>query len=146
MEKVEVVALSHFSDSRIGSVSRKQRLIIPINVAEDLHSIGLVEYPNTQATAKKKPQIGPLADGGGVLLASSPAVQALQPKTVMQFHAQAGPQSQLMTHTDGQSLPMSSMPAISNGGESMPKKRGRPSKANAGPKTSRPPENTASTE
>lgn len=145
MQKVEVVAISHFSDSRIGSVSRKQRLFIPANVAEDLHSIGLVQYPNTQATATRNPPIGLLDDGGGVLPASSPADQALQPKTVMRFQGLDGPQSPSTTPTDEQVLPMSSMHVISNGGESMPKKRGRPSKANAGPKTSKPLENTAST-
>lgn len=146
MEKVEVVATSHFSDSRIGSVSRKQRLFVSVQVAEDLHSIGLVQYPNTQATAKKNPLIGLLADGGGVLPASSPAVQALQPKTVIRFQGRDGHQSPSMTHTDAQNLPMSSMPVISNGGEFMPKKRGRPSKANSGPKTNKQPENSASIE
>jgi hypothetical protein len=141
MEKVEVVATSHFADSRIGSVSRKQRLFVPINVAEDLHSIGLVEYPNNQATATKNPLIGLLADGGGVLPASLPAVQALQPKIVMRFPEQDGQPSPSMTHTDAQALPMSSMPATINGGEFTPKKRGRPSKANAGPKTNKQPEN-----
>jgi len=143
MEKVEVVATSHFSDSRIGSVSRKQRLFIPVQVAEDLHSIGLVQYPNNQATAKKNPQIGLLADGGGVLPASLPAVQALQPKIVIQCVKQDGTLSPPMTVTEEHFSPMSSMPAISNGGESMPKKRGRPSKASAGLKTNKPPENTA---
>jgi len=146
MEKVEVVATSHFTDSRIGSITRKQRLFIPAQVAEDLHSIGLVQYPNTQATLQRNQQIGPLAAGGAVLLASSPAVQALQPKTVIRFQGQDGPQSPSMTPTDAQNLPMSSMPAMSNGGESMPKKRGRPSKASAGPKTNGQPESTASTE
>lgn len=146
MEKIEVVATSHFSDSRIGSVSRKQRLFIPVQVAEDLHSIGLVQYPNNQATATKNPLIAALADGGGVLPASLPAGQALQPKTVMQFPAQDGQPSPSTTHTDEQALPTSSMPAISSGGESMPKKRGRPSKASAGLKTSKPPENMGSIE
>lgn len=144
MEKVEVVATSHFSDSRIGSVSRKQRLFIPVQVAEDLHSIGLVQYPNSQATAKRNPQIGLLAAGGGVLPASLPAAQALQPKTVIQYPKLDGHPSPSTTPTDAQALPMSSMPAISNGGESIPKKRGRPSKANAGPKTSKQPENSES--
>lgn len=146
MEKVEVVATSHFTDSRIGSITRKQRLFIPAQVAEDLHSIGLVQYPKTPATLQRNPQIGPLAAGGAELLASSPAVQALQPKTVMRFQGQDGPQSPSMTPTDAQNLPMSSMPAMSNGGESMPKKRGRPSKASAGPKTIGQPESMASIE
>ena len=146
MEKVEVVATSHFTDSRIGSITRKQRLFIPAQVAEDLHSIGLVQYPKTPATLQRNPQIGPLAAGGAELLASSPAVQALQPKTVMRFQGQDGPQSPSMTPTDAQNLPMSSMPAMSNGGESMPKKRGRPSKASAGPKTNGLPESMASIE
>lgn len=132
MEKVEVVATSHFTDTRIGGVSRKQRIFIPAHIAEELHSIGLVEYPNGQATQQRNPQIGLLADGGAVLPASLPAAQALQPKTVIRFQGQDGPQLQSMTVTDERCLPMSSMPATSNGGESMKKKRGRPSKANAG--------------
>lgn len=132
MEKVEVVATSHFTDTRIGGVSRKQRLFIPAHIAEELHSIGLVEYPNGQATQQRNPQIGLLADGGAVLPASSPAGQALQPKTVMRFQGQDGPQLQSMTVTEEQCLPMSSMPATSNGGESMKRKRGRPSKASDG--------------
>ena len=145
MEKVEVVATSHFTDTRIGGVSRKQRLFIPAHIAEELHSIGLVEYPNGQATQQRNPQIGLLADGGAVLHASSPAAQVLQPKTVIRFQGQDGPQLPSMTHTDEQNLLMSSMPAISNGGESMPKKRGRPSKVSAGLKTIKPSENTEST-
>ena len=146
MQQVEVVATGHFSDSRIGSVSRKQRLFVPINVAEDLHSIGLVEYPNAEATASKNPPIDKLVDGGGVLPVLLPAAQVLQPKTVMQFRALDGEQLQSTTLTDAQSLPMPSTPVISNGGESTLKKRGRPSKESAGLKTSKQPENTESNE
>lgn len=145
MEKVEVIATSHFTDTRIGSVTRKQRLFVPVNVAEDLHSIGMVEYPNNQATAKRNPQIGLLADGGGVLPASSPAAQALQPKIVRRFPAQDGQPSPSTTHTDAQALPMSSTPATTSGGESMQKKRGRPSKASYGLKMSLQQANSAST-
>lgn len=145
MEKVEVVATSHFTDTRIGSITRKQRIFIPVQIAEDLHSIGLVEFPKTQATLQRNPQIGLLAAGGAVLLASSPVAQALQPKTVIRFQGQDGPQLPSMTHTDEQNLLMSSMPATSNGGESMPKKRGRPSKVSAGLKTIKHSENTEST-
>lgn len=145
MQKIEVIATSHFTDTRIGSVSRKQRLLVPINVAEDLHSIGMVEYANPQAaTARNNPPTGPLAAGGGELPASLPVVQALQPTIVRQYHAQAGQSSPSMTPTSEPDSLTSSTPAISNGGESMPRKRGRPSKASAGLKTIKPQENTAS--
>jgi hypothetical protein len=146
MEKVEVVATSHFTDTRIGGVSRKQRLFIPAHIAEDLHSIGLVEYPNGQATATRNPPIAALADGGGVLPVLLPVAQALPPKIVLQYPQQDGASSQSMTAIKEPCLPMSYMPATSNGGESMKKKRGRPSKASAGHKTNTPPENTESTE
>lgn len=146
MEKVEVVATSHFTDTRIGGVSRKQRIFIPAHIAEELHSIGLVEYPNGQATQQRNPQIGLLVDGGAVLLASLPAAQALQPKTVMRFQGQDGQQLPSMTVTEEPCLPMPSMPATSNGGESMKKKRGRPSKASDGLKITAHPKDMDSTE
>lgn len=146
MEKVEVIATSHFTDTRIGGVSRKQRLFIPAHIAEELHSIGLVQYPNTQATATRNPPTALLADGGGVLPVLLPAVQALQPKIVMQLPRQDGPQSPSTTATEEPCLPMPSTPAMSNGGMSMPKKRGRPSKASAGLKTTAQPKSMDCTE
>jgi hypothetical protein len=134
MQKVEVIATSHFTDTRIGSVTRKQRLFVPVNVAEDLHSIGMVEYPNNQATATRNPQIGLLADGGGVLPVLLPVAQVLPRKIVIQSVKQDGTLSPPMTVTEEQCSPMSSMPAMSNGGESIKKKRGRPLKVNAGHK------------
>ena len=145
MQKVEVIATGHFTDTRIGSVSRKQRLFIPVNVAEDLHSIGLVDYANPQAaTAKRSPPTGPLAVGGGELPASLPVGQALQPTIVRQYRAQDGQASPSTTRTNEPDSLMSSTPATSSGGESTPKKRGRPSKESAGLKTIKPQENTAS--
>jgi hypothetical protein len=146
MEKVEVVATSHFTDTRIGGVSRKQRLYIPAHIAAELHSIGLVEYPNGQATATKNPLIAALADGGGVLPVLLPVAQALPPKTVIQYPRQGGQPSPSMTVTEEPCLPMSSMPATNSGGESMKKKRGRPSKANAGHKITAHPKIMESTE
>lgn len=146
MEKVEVISTSHFTDTRIGGVSRKQRLFVPAHIAEELHSLGLVEYPNAQATPTNNPPTEALADGGGVLLASSPVAPALQPTTVMRFQGQDGPQLPSMTATEEPSLPMSSTPVMNNGGESMKKKLGRPSKASAGHKTNTLPEDSESTE
>lgn len=146
MEKVEVISTSHFTDTRIGAVSRKQRLFVPAYVAEELHSIGLVEYPNAQATATKNPLIEALADGGGVLPVLLPVAQALPPKTVIQYPRQDGTQSPSMTATEEHCSPMPSMPATSSGGEFMKKKRGRPSKVSDGLKTNTLPENTESTE
>lgn len=146
MKKVEVISTSHFTDTRIGAVSRKQRLFVPVHIAEELHSIGLVVYPNAQATATENPQIEALVDGGGVLPVLLPVVQALPAKTVIRFQGQDGTLSPPMTVTEEQFSPMSSTLAMNNGGESIKKKRGRPSKANAGLKTNTQQENTELTE
>jgi len=82
MELVDVIALAHFSDTRIGALSRKQRIAIPSHVAEELVQLGVVKYLNPPLTVAQKPsQIAPAADGGELLSVSSPVAQASPRKT-----------------------------------------------------------------
>lgn len=51
MELIDVISLAHFDDPRVGAVSRKQRLRIPMPVAEHLVSLGVVQYVNPTSAA-----------------------------------------------------------------------------------------------
>jgi hypothetical protein len=78
MEVVEAIALCHFSDTRIGGVSRKQRLRLPALLADQLESVGLIEIVNPSPTVVISPrQTAPLAVGAGALSQSSPAAPVL---------------------------------------------------------------------
>lgn len=81
MELIEVVARTHFSDSRIGSVSRKQRIRLPKDVAAHLVTLELVEYANPiQAAVKQNPKTEPEALGGDEPpMSSQPDVASLEP-------------------------------------------------------------------
>jgi hypothetical protein len=83
MELIEVIAKSHFEDSRIGAVSRKQRLRIPKELAEFLINLDLVTYVNPpQAVVKHTPQIVATDAGGDEPQSWSPPAQVLQKETV----------------------------------------------------------------
>jgi hypothetical protein len=43
MEMAEVVSLAHFSDTRFGAISRKQVLKIPLSIAIEFETAGLVK-------------------------------------------------------------------------------------------------------
>lgn len=65
MELIDVISLAHFDDPRVGAVSRKQRLRIPVNVAEHLVSLGVVQYVNPiPAAVIETPKIEPVLVGG----------------------------------------------------------------------------------
>jgi hypothetical protein len=65
MEMVDVVCNSHFSDTRIGAVSRKQILKVPVHIAKELASLQLVTIRNPiPAVLQARPQIVPQIDGG----------------------------------------------------------------------------------
>lgn len=83
MELIEVIAKSHFEDTRIGAVSRKQRLKIPKELAEFLVNLDLVAYANpTPAVVKVTPQIEATDAGGDEPPLWSPPVQVSQKETV----------------------------------------------------------------
>ena len=82
MEIVEVISLAHFEDSRIGALSRKQRIKIPLNVAKQLIDMGLVAYVNpTAAVAEMHPSTDPQQDGVEQLSQSLQADQVLPKQT-----------------------------------------------------------------
>jgi hypothetical protein len=86
MELIEVIANSHFEDSRIGAVSRKQRLRIGKELAVQLVSLGLVEYANPQkAAVAETPKIDPVVVGGDEPSMSLPQEQASQEETATLF-------------------------------------------------------------
>lgn len=82
MELVDVVATAHFSDTRIGALSRKQRTSIPRHVAEELIKLGVIQYVNPPAAVAQQPApTAPAVDGGEPLSVSSPVDQASLPRT-----------------------------------------------------------------
>jgi hypothetical protein len=65
MELVDVVCNAHFSDTRIGAVSRKQVIKVPAHIAKELASLDLVTIRNPiPAVLQARPQIVPQLDGG----------------------------------------------------------------------------------
>lgn len=91
MELVEVVALAHFEDTRIGAVSTKQRTRIPKPIAEQLIGLGLVKYANpTQAVVKEPVKTEVAVDGGDEPLESLPQGQAL-PEPIATFSRRGRP-------------------------------------------------------
>jgi hypothetical protein len=83
MELIEVIAKSHFEDTRIGAVSRKQRLRIPKELAEFLVNLDLVDYINPPlALVKQTPQIEATESGGDEPQSWSQPEQVSQSETV----------------------------------------------------------------
>lgn len=146
MELIEVVALQHFADSRIGSVTRKQRLKLPIGLAEQLESAGCVEILNPIRTVRTMPSASETTDAGGARLSvSSPPAQVSPQRIVSSLAQSLGDLSQSTTVTSEPLSQTFSTHVMDNGGRSITKKRGRPSKASYGLKTSLPQQSTAST-
>lgn len=78
MELVEVIALAHFEDTRIGAISTKQRTRVPKHIAEQLIGLGLVKYANPTQTVVKEPvKTEAVVDGGDEPLLLPPQGQAL---------------------------------------------------------------------
>jgi len=86
MEMAEAIALAHFSDTRFGAISRKQVLKIPLSVAIEFETAGLVritsERPQMTALViapKAQPQeSGP--EQQSVSLPAAPALAEPMPK------------------------------------------------------------------
>lgn len=65
MELVEVICKAHFEDTRIGAVSRKQVVRVPVHVAKELASLDLVTIKDPlPAVSQARPQIEAALDGG----------------------------------------------------------------------------------
>lgn len=137
---IEVIVTSHFTDSYLGSCTRKQRLRLDTATAERLEGLGLVKPANPSARLAESPLTAPLGAGGGKSHASLPAGQASQPMIAPLPWPKDGEPSSSMTATDSPQLPTFSTPATVHGGMStikqsenqdLPenagrKKRGRP--------------------
>ena len=138
MEFIEVIATSHFSDSRIGSVSRKQKLRVPVQVAEDLISLELVAYVNPPETTASEPQsTAPQDAGGDESSVSSQADQASVNETASSSSEPDGQQSPSTTATDEPDLQTSSTPVTDNGGEPTTEQPSETSAESSGPKTNK---------
>lgn len=119
MELVEIIALSHFDDSRIGSVSKKMRLKVPSVVADDLESIGLVQILNPRvAHAQRSPMTAPQVVGQGVSPVLLQADQVSPRKIATQLQTKDGRPLLSMTAIAERHLQTASMPVMNNGGMS----------------------------
>lgn len=117
MEKVEIVATSHFTDFKLGSVMRKARMFVDVPTAERLLDLGIVKLVDPQATAASVPQqTEPPVAGGGESSASSPAVRASPPMTASSPAAPAGLESPSTTPGASLQIPTFFTPATNAGG------------------------------
>lgn len=81
MEIVDVIATAHFSDTRVGAVSRKQKIRIAAHLAEELFGLGLIQHANpTQAAPANPLPTEALAAGGEESPALLPAAPASEQK------------------------------------------------------------------
>lgn len=144
MEIVEVVALAHFADTRVGSVSRKQKLRLNPVLAEQLEEMGLVARVNPpQATAIAPQPTAPLGAGGGESLVSSPAAPVSTDLTASLPSGKDGESSPSTTVGSSPEGLTFSTPATDSGGESTTSASPKTSKASAGRKTKTPRGDTA---
>lgn len=146
MEMIEVVATAHFTDTRFGAVSRKQKLHLPLEVFEQLEPLGLVQRANpTAATASAPQSTAPQDVGGGESPVSSPAAQASPSETAILSDDKGGqPLSSTTVGDSHEALTFSTL-ATTSGGASTTPKSPKTSKAKGGPKTSTQQSATAST-
>lgn len=136
MELVEIIALAHFDDSRIGSVSKKMRLKVPSVVADDLESIGLVQILNPRvATAPRSASIVPPVVGQGVSPVLLQADQVSPRRIATSLENKDGRPLLSMTAIAERNLQTASMPVMNNGGESTLTELEQTTKANVGRKT-----------
>lgn len=139
MEIIEVVALAHFADTRVGSVSRKQKLRLAPQIADQLEEMGLVARVNPpQATPTTPPSIAPQVAGGGESLASLPAAPASPASTANLPSDKDGASSPSTTAGSSPEALTSSTLATGSGGELTPPESVRSSKASSGRKTKKP--------
>ena len=136
MELVEIIALTHFHDSRIGSVSRKMRLKVPSVVADDLQSIGVIEIVNPPvATARSVHTTAPQVDGRGVSPVLLQADRVSPRKIATSLETKDGRPLLSMTATAEHHSRTAYTLAMINGGESTLSESNQNTKANVGLKT-----------
>jgi hypothetical protein len=78
MELVDVICNAHFSDTRVGSLSRKQVVKLPAHIAKELAALDLVTIRNPiPAVLQPRPLIAQAHDGGAEPRTFSQVDQAL---------------------------------------------------------------------
>lgn len=66
MEQVSVIAKTSFVNGLVGSVVKNQKLVMPINLANEFVSLDLVEYDKAEKVEMpKKPSQSPTVEGDG---------------------------------------------------------------------------------
>ncbi len=146
MEMVEIVATANFVSSRVGSVTRKQRLTVPRYVADEFVRLGLAKVnPRPAPRRQNPPMTGPL-DGGGVgAFVSSPVDQASRKPIAILLKTQDGKSSSSTTVGGVRLSPTPSGPATEPGGMFTTKPSNANSQESAGRKTTRRRKSTTST-
>ena len=145
MELVEIIALTHFEDSRIGSVSKKMRLKVPSVIADDLQSIGVIEIVNPPvATARSVHTTAPQVDGRGVSPVLLQADRVSPRKIATSLETKDGRPLLSMTATAEHHSQTAYMLAMNNGGESTLIESNQNTKVNVGLKTRGRPRGTKS--
>lgn len=134
-EIVDVTILAHFTDTRIGSVSRKQRIKLPILIAEEFESIGLVQIENPQKTVSGNQSTAPLGVGMAKLSELSPVGQASQKKIVSSSEKQVGELLQSTTVGSEHNSQTSYTHATDSGGNITTNESAQNLKVNSGRKT-----------
>jgi hypothetical protein len=146
MELVEIIALAHFEDSRIGGVSKKMRLKVPSVVADDLESIGLVQILNPRvATAQRSPVTVPQVVGQGVSPVLLQADRVSPRKIASSLETKDGRPLLSMTATVDRHLQIASTLAMSNGGMSTTSESEQITEASVGRKMRGRPKGSKST-
>ena len=148
MEMVEIVATSNFINNRVGSITRKDRLRVPENLANELIKIGVAKLNPMMAVCRNIPsKIVPPVDGGDKLPSSLQAAQASPKKIAILLQASpVGSASQSMILSNDCRVPMSSTLAMEHGGEFTTKKLKKNLSGKDGLKTKKRPINLDSDE
>lgn len=136
MEMVDIVATANFVSSRLGNVTRKQRLTVARHIADEFVRLGVAKINPLRPLRTPNPSLTePLAGGGAEVCASLPAGQALPRPTAMLLQPQAGNLSSSTTVGDVHPLPTFYGDAMAPGGMSTTKPSRKTSKVSGGRKT-----------
>lgn len=138
MQQIECVAVTHFEDSVLGSVTRKRVLHLEPHNYERLRGLGLVRLvgENPPAAAVGTPQqTEPPVAGGDESPVSLQAAQVSPPTTVSSAASLAGDSSQSTTHGEPHRTQTPSTPATASGGKSTTPKSKLSLPVKSGPKT-----------
>ena len=139
MEMVDIEATRNFRDTRIGGITRKQRIRVEKNLADYFVKLKVAKIvPNLTVRQNCHLLTVPRVDGGIEPSALLPVAPVSPKKTAILLQARTGSSSQSTTVGSVLPLPMSSGDVMEHGGKSTTKKSKRNSKAKDGHKTPTP--------